>query len=328
MVACSCRRCPPPVGSAPMSLPIGASRSTSVPAGTNLSAQMASKARAYLALTKPRIIELLLVTTLPTMFVARRGIPSVSLMALTMVGGALAAGGANAFNMVLDRDIDKLMHRTQNRPLVTGEMTPVRATIFASLLEVGAFLELWRTVNLISAVLAVSATAFYVVVYTILLKRTSSQNIVIGGAAGAVPVLVGWTAVTGHLSWAPIVLFLVIFIWTPPHFWSLAIRYREDYAAANVPMLPVVATFKRTARQIVLYSVLLVACTLFFAAVGHMGPLYIAAAVLLGAGFIVMAIRLQRQTSERAAMAMFRYSITYLTLLFAAMAADVVIRHP
>jgi protoheme IX farnesyltransferase len=299
-----------------------------VPGTTQLSTQLASKARAYLALTKPRIIELLLVTTLPTMFVARRGIPSVSLMALTMVGGALAAGGANAFNMVLDRDIDRLMHRTQKRPLVTGELTPGRATVFATLLEVGAFLELWRTVNLLSAVLAISATAFYVVVYTILLKRTSSQNIVIGGAAGAVPVLVGWSAVTDHLGWAPIVLFAVIFIWTPPHFWSLAIRYRDDYAAAHVPMLPVVATFKRTARQIVLYSVLLVACTLFFAAVGHMGPVYIVAAALLGAGFVAMAIRLQRQTSERAAMAMFRYSITYLTLLFAAMAADVVIRHP
>ena len=281
-----------------------------------------------MALTKPRIIELLLVTTLPTMFVARRGVPSVSLMALTMVGGALAAGGANAFNMVLDRDIDRVMHRTRNRPLVTGELTPGRATAFATLLEIGAFVELWRTVNLLSAVLAISATAFYVLVYTILLKRTSSQNIVIGGAAGAVPVLVGWAAVTGRLTWAPVVLFLVIFIWTPPHFWSLAIRYREDYAAANVPMLPVVATFKRTARQILLYSVLLVACTLFFAAVGHMGVFYVVAAALLGVGFVAMAVRLQRQTTERAAMAMFRYSITYLTLLFAAMAADVVIRHP
>jgi heme o synthase len=311
-----------------MTLPIGASGPSAAPSSTQMSVQLTAKARAYLALTKPRIIELLLVTTLPTMFVARRGIPSVSLMALTMVGGALAAGGANAFNMVLDRDIDRMMHRTQKRPLVTGELRPVQATVFATLLEVGAFVELWRTVNLLSAVLAVSATAFYVVVYTLLLKRTSSQNIVIGGAAGAVPVLVGWAAVTDHLTWAPVVLFAVIFIWTPPHFWSLAIRYREDYAAANVPMLPVVATFKRTARQIVVYSVLLVACTLFFAAVGHMGPLYDVAAALLGVGFVGMALRLQRQTTERAAMAMFRYSITYLTLLFAAMAADVVIRHP
>ncbi|MGO9344557.1 MAG: heme o synthase [Acidimicrobiales bacterium] len=312
-----------------MTLPVGASRSSSALHPTSqLPAQLGLKARSYLALTKPRIIELLLVTTLPTMFVARRGVPSVTLMALTMIGGALAAGGANALNMVLDRDIDRLMKRTQNRPLVTGELTPVAATVFAITLEVGAFLELWLTVNMLSAILAVSATAFYVFVYTILLKRTSSQNIVIGGAAGAVPVLVGWTAVTGRLAWAPVVLFAVIFIWTPPHFWSLAIRYREDYAAAHVPMLPVVATFKRTARQIVFYSVLLVACTLFFAVVGHMGIFYDVSAALLGAGFLLMAVRLQRQTSEKAAMAMFRYSITYLTLLFAAMAADVVIRHP
>jgi protoheme IX farnesyltransferase len=312
-----------------MTLPVGASRSSAALNPTSqLPAQLGLKARSYLALTKPRIIELLLVTTLPTMFVARRGVPSVTLMALTMIGGALAAGGANAFNMVLDRDIDRLMKRTQNRPLVTGELTPVAATVFAAVLEVGAFFELWLTVNMLSAILAVSATAFYVFVYTILLKRTSSQNIVIGGAAGAVPVLVGWTAVTGRLAWAPVVLFAVIFIWTPPHFWSLAIRYREDYATANVPMLPVVATFKRTARQILFYSVLLVACTLVFAEVGHMGIFYEVSAALLGAGFLLMALRLLRQTSEKAAMAMFRYSITYLTLLFAAMAADVVIRHP
>ncbi len=311
-----------------MTVPLGASRPSALSPASQLQASLRLKVPSYVALTKPRIIELLLVTTLPTMFVARRGIPSVTLMALTMIGGALAAGGANALNMVLDRDIDRLMKRTQNRPLVTGEVTPVAATVFAIVLEVGAFLELWLTVNMISAILAVSATAFYILVYTILLKRTSSQNIVIGGAAGAVPVLVGWTAVTGKLAWAPVVLFAVIFIWTPPHFWSLAIRYRDDYAAAHVPMLPVVATFKRTARQIVLYSVLLVACTLFFAEVGHMGLFYVASAVALGAGFVFMAIRLQRLTTERAAMAMFRYSITYLTLLFAAMAADVVIRHP
>jgi len=311
-----------------MSEPLAASGSAAQLSSAAGLARLGTKARAYLALTKPRIIELLLVTTLPTMFVARRGVPSVSLMALTMVGGALAAGGANAFNMVLDRDIDRVMHRTQNRPLVTGEVTALGATIFATALEIGAFLELWRTVNLISAVLAVSATAFYVLVYTIILKRISSQNIVIGGAAGAVPVLVGWTAVTGRLTWAPVVLFAVIFIWTPPHFWALAIRYRDDYAAAHVPMLPVVATLERTARQIVLYSVLLVALTLFFAAVGHMGVLYVVAAAVLGIGFLVSAVRLKREATERAAMAMFRYSITYLTLLFAAMAADVVIRHP
>ena len=207
---------------------------------------------AYIALTKPRIIELLLVTTLPTMVVAKRGLPSIWLMLATVTGGALAAGGANAINMVLDRDIDRLMNRTKKRPLVTGAMTPRAALIFALTLEVSAFAELWGAVNLLSATLAVSATFFYVFVYTLWLKRRSTQNIVIGGAAGAVPVLVGWAAVTNRLSWAPVVLFAIIFVWTPPHFWSLAVRYREDYAAADVPMLPVVASMKRTTREIVL----------------------------------------------------------------------------
>jgi protoheme IX farnesyltransferase len=284
------------------------------------------RARSYLALTKPRIIELLLVTTLPTMLVARRGVPSVRLMVLVLVGGSLAAGGANALNMVLDRDIDKLMHRTRHRPLVTGDVTPRAATVFAVALEVVAFAELWAWVNLLSAVLAVAATAFYIVVYTIWLKRTSSQNIVIGGAAGAVPVLVGWAAVTDSLGWAPVVLFAVIVIWTPPHFWALAIKYREDYAAAHVPMLPVVATLRRTAQQILFYTVLLVAVTVLFAVVGHMGPVYLVGALLLGALFIVFALRLRRDQTPRAAMALFRYSITYLTLLFVAMAGDILIR--
>jgi protoheme IX farnesyltransferase len=280
----------------------------------------------YVALTKPRIVELLLVTTLPTMFVAKRGVPSIGLMVATLAGGALAAGGANALNMVLDRDIDRMMHRTRNRPLVTGELTPGAALTFAIVLEVAAFVELWGAVNLLSAVLALSATAFYVVVYTLWLKRTSSQNIVIGGAAGAVPVLVGWSAVTDGLGWAPLVLFAVIFIWTPPHFWALAIRYREDYEAAHVPMLPVVATLRRTAGQILVYTVLLVAVTVLFAAVGHMGALYLAGAFVLGALFIVFALRLRQEQSERAAMALFRYSITYLSLLFVAMAGDVLVR--
>lgn len=286
------------------------------------------KVKPYVALTKPRIIELLLVTTVPTMFVAKRGIPSISLMALTVFGGALAAGGANAMNMVLDRDIDKVMHRTRNRPLVTGAVTVGAATALAVTMEMAAFLELWLTVNLLSALLAVAATAFYVLVYTMVLKRSSTQNIVIGGAAGAVPVLVGWAAVTGSLSWPPIVLFAIIFIWTPPHFWSLAIKYRDDYAAANVPMLPAVATLKRTARQIIVYSVLLVACSLLFAAVAHMGVFFTTTAVVLGLAFLAYAVNLQREATEKAAMAMFKYSITYLTLIFVAMAADVVIRHP
>jgi protoheme IX farnesyltransferase len=284
------------------------------------------RARSYVALTKPRIIELLLVTTLPTMLVARRGVPSIGLMLTTVLGGALAAGGANAMNMVLDRDIDKVMRRTRHRPLVTGEVTPRAATVFAVVLEVLAFAELWSLVNLLSAVLAVAATAFYILVYTLWLKRTSTQNIVIGGAAGAVPVLVGWAAVTDGLGWAPLVLFAVIVIWTPPHFWALAIRYREDYEAAHVPMLPVVATLRRTAGQILVYTVLLVAVTVLFAAVGHMGALYLAGAFVLGALFIVFALRLRQEQSERAAMALFRYSITYLSLLFVAMAGDVLLR--
>src|SRR3984957_2385992 len=199
-----------------------------------------SQVGAYVALTKPRIVELLLVTTLPTMIVARRGFPSIWLIVATLIGGTCAAGGANAINMYVDRDIDKVMHRTRNRPLVTGAMAPRNALIFAVVLEGIAFAELWAFVNLLSAVLAVSATLFYVFVYTLWLKRRSSQNIVIGGAAGAVPVLVGWAAVTDSLSWAPVVLFAIIFIWTPPHFWSLAVKYKEDYRAADVPMLPVV----------------------------------------------------------------------------------------
>jgi protoheme IX farnesyltransferase len=280
----------------------------------------------YVALTKPRIVELLLVTTLPTMFVARRGVPSVTLMLATLAGGALAAGGANALNMVLDRDIDRLMHRTRHRPLVTGAITPAAALVFALVLEVAAFVELWGAVNPLSAVLALSATAFYVFIYTLWLKRTSSQNIVIGGAAGAVPVLVGWSAVTDRLGWAPLVLFAIIFIWTPPHFWALAIKYRDDYAAAHVPMLPAVATLGRTARQILVYTVLLVAVTVLFSAVGHMGALYLAGALVLGALFLVHALRLQRAPTPASAMALFRYSITYLTLLFVAMAGDVLLR--
>jgi heme o synthase len=287
---------------------------------------------AYVALTKPRIIELLLVTTLPTMVVAKRGLPSLGLIAATLLGGALAAGGANAINMYVDRDIDRLMHRTRNRPLVTGSVTPRAALTFAVSLEVLAFFELWLLVNLLSAVLAVSATAFYVFVYTLWLKRRSAQNIVIGGAAGAVPVLVGWAAVTGTLSWTPLVLFAIIFIWTPPHFWALAVRYREDYEAAHVPMLPVVASMRRTTREIFVYTTLLVAVSLLFSAVAHMGPTYTVTAAVLGAGFLGLAGRLwMRAREDRAtaqdAMRLFKYSITYLTLLFVVMAGDILIRY-
>ncbi|MDP6493523.1 MAG: heme o synthase [Acidimicrobiales bacterium] len=279
----------------------------------------------YVALTKPRIIELLLVTTVPTMFVAEQGVPSVWLMVATVLGGILAAGGANAINMVVDRDIDALMERTRNRPLVTGVMSARNALVFSIVLEVVAFAWLFTFVNLLSALLAVSATLFYVFVYTRWLKRTSTQNIVIGGVAGAAPVLIGWSAVTNSLDWAPVVLFLVIFYWTPPHFWALAIRYRDDYANAEVPMLPVVAGLETTARRIILYTVVLVALTVVFAPVAGMGAIYLASALILGAVFGAFALAVRRDPSERTAMRLFTYSITYVTLLFGAIAVDVVV---
>jgi len=280
----------------------------------------------YVALTKPRIIELLLVTTVPTMVVAQRGLPSGWLVLATLVGGALAAGGANAFNMFIDRDIDRLMERTQQRPLATGAIAPGHALVFASLLEIAAAAELWVLVNPLSAILAVSATAFYVGVYSLWLKRRSTQNIVIGGAAGAVPVLVGWAAVTGGLTLAPIVLFALIVVWTPPHFWALAIRYREEYAAADVPMLPSVVSTADTCRQILVYTVLLWVTSLVFYAVGDMGNIYLGAAVVLGAVFMAQALKLRRVGTVRVAMRLFGWSISYITLLFGAMALDQLVR--
>jgi heme o synthase len=294
---------------------------------TTMHPSLRARAAGYVALTKPRIIELLLVTTVPTMVVAERGIPPVWLMVATVVGGTLAAGGANAINMYVDRDIDALMKRTQKRPLVTGLIQPSHALVFAISLEVVAFAWLWGFVNLISAVLAVTACLFYVFVYTLWLKRTSSRNIVIGGAAGAMPVLIGWTAVTGHLAWAPIVLFAVIFYWTPPHFWALAIRYKDDYAAADVPMLPAVASFHTTAVRILLYTLLLWALTVWFDAVGHLGVIYLTSAVVLGAVFTYQAVQVLRTESSKQAMRLFTYSITYVTLLFGAMVIDVLVRH-
>jgi protoheme IX farnesyltransferase len=282
----------------------------------------------YLALTKPRIIELLLITTVPTMIVARRGLPSIWLMVATVLGGALAAGGANAINMYVDRDIDRLMKRTQKRPLVTGVMSPTSALVFALALEVLAFAELWSAVNLLSAVLAISATLFYVFVYTLWLKRTSRQNIVIGGAAGAVPVLVGWSAVTDRLGLAPLILFAVIFVWTPPHFWALAVRYRDDYAAAEVPMMPVVSSLGATAWRILGYTLALWGASLAFAPVADMGVIYWTAAVVLGAVFVARSVALIRSPTPKQAMRLFGWSITYLTLLFVAMAADQLVRHP
>ncbi|MCU1495720.1 MAG: ctaB [Acidimicrobiaceae bacterium] len=286
------------------------------------------RVKAYVALTKPRIIELLLITTIPTMFVAARRLPSAGLVALTLAGGALAAGGANAMNMVYDRDIDAIMERTKHRPLVTGAISPRSALVFAISLELASFLLLWTTVNLLSAVLAVSATAFYVGVYTMWLKRSSSQNIVIGGAAGAVPVLVGWSSVTGHLALAPVVLFGIIFLWTPPHFWALAVRYREDYAAAHVPMLPAVADLSAVVKRIILYTVALWVLSAALAPVAHLGLVFFGITMVLGAAFFRQAWSLRRDPSPKRAMKVFGFSITYLTLLFLAMGITAVVRHP
>ncbi len=280
----------------------------------------------YVALTKPRIIELLLVTTVPTMIVAQRGLPSLWLMVVTVIGGTMAAGGANAINMYVDRDIDALMKRTKNRPLVTGVIEPRNALIFAIALEALAFVWLWALVNLLSAVLAVAACLFYVFVYTLWLKRRSASNIVIGGAAGAVPVLIGWSAVTNRLDWAPVLLFAIIVYWTPPHFWALAIRYKDDYSAADVPMLPVVQSFHKTAVRILVYTLLLWGLTLLFAPVAGMGAIYLVAAVLLGAVFAAMAVQLLRSEGKGTEMRLFSYSITYITLLFGAMAVDSLVR--
>jgi protoheme IX farnesyltransferase len=229
--------------------------------------------------------------------------------------------------MFVDRDIDAIMRRTRGRPLVTGVVSPAAALTFAVGLEVVAFAELWAAVNLLSAVLAVSATLFYVFVYTLWLKRTSKQNIVIGGAAGAVPVLVGWAAVRDTVGWAPVVLFALMFVWTPPHFWALAIRYRDDYRSVDVPMMPVVASFRKTAAQILAYTVLVAAVSLLFAWSAGMGPLYWVSAAVLGAVFCVMSYRLWRSPTETQAMKLFHWSITYVTLLFVAMAADQLIFH-
>ena len=274
---------------------------------------------------KLRVVELLLVTTVPTMVLAKQGWPSLQLMAVTLIGGTLAAGGANAINMYIDRDIDALMVRTQGRPLVTGDIRPQNALIFAVLLEIAAFAVLWSGANLLSALLALSATMFYVCIYSLWLKRTSKQNIVIGGAAGAVPVLVGWAAVQNSLGWAPVILFLVIFLWTPPHFWALAIRHSDDYRAAGVPMLPVVATMRETVRSMIVYSVILTATSLVLVPVANLGYIYGITALLFGTLFILGSIGLGRDPSESRSMRLFSFSITYVSVLFMALTVDVLV---
>ena len=281
---------------------------------------------AYVALTKPRIIELLLITTVPSMIVAAGGWPSPFLILWTLIGGTLAAGGANAINCYLDRDIDALMARTRKRPLPTHRIDPARALAFGVVLGIVSFVLLWGTVNLASAVLALAALLFYVFVYTMGMKRSTPQNIVIGGAAGAMPALVGWAAVTGTIELPALALFGIIFYWTPPHFWALAMRYEKEYARADVPMMPVVYGRAETTRHILLYSLMLFAMCLAFFSLAHMGVLFLAATLLLNGIFIGWAIKLWKNPSTRTAWGLFRFSIYYLGLLFLVAALDVLVR--
>jgi protoheme IX farnesyltransferase len=283
---------------------------------------------AYVALTKPRIIELLLVTTVPTMILAEGGLPDLWLVVLTLVGGALAAGSANAFNCYLDRDIDEVMNRTKRRPLVTGEVTPREALIFATAL--GAVSLVWFAwlVNPAAAWLTFGAIAIYVVGYTMILKRRTPQNIVWGGAAGCMPVLIGWSSVTGGVSWSAVLLFGVIFFWTPPHYWPLSMKFRKDYAAAGVPMLPVVEADTKVAKQMIAYTLAMIACSLLLVPVAGMTWVYAVVATALGAWFLWSNIALYRRAQDPSrgklrAMSVFHGSITYLSLLSVAVAVDV-----
>ncbi len=280
---------------------------------------------AYFQLTKPRIIVLLLITTVPAMLLAERGMPSPWLLLATLAGGAAAAGAANAINNYLDRDIDEVMRRTRRRPIPTHRIEPERALTFGYVLAAASFFFLATVVNVLAATLALSAIAFYVFVYTMWLKRTTTRNIVIGGAAGAVPALVGWAAVTGTVGPPALVLFAIVFVWTPPHFWALAMGYTGDYAAAGVPMLPVVRGERETRRQILLYSLVLFATSLVLVPVAHTGPVYLSTAVVLGGMFVNRALRLWRTSAPSEAPRLFRFSIAYLALLFAAVAVDSVL---
>ena len=284
--------------------------------------------RAYVALTKPRIVELLLITTVPAMVLAAKGFPPVALIVWTLVGGSLAAGSANAINCYIDRDIDVLMTRTRRRPLPAHEVEPANAVIFGVVLGVISFAILGYFVNLLAAFLALLAIAFYVVVYTMMLKRSTPQNIVIGGAAGALPPVIGWAAVTGRVEIPALLLFAVVFYWTPPHFWALALRITKDYAAARVPMLPVVSGVAETARQILLYTVLLVAVSLILWAVARMGAIYLVTAIVLGVVFLWQAVRLWREGTGVGAIRLYKFSITYLTVLFLAVAVDSLVLIP
>ncbi len=282
-----------------------------------------SRVRAYVGLTKPRIIELLLVTTVPAMVLADKGVPSPWLVLTVLFGGTLAAAGANTINCVCDRDIDEKMKRTHGRPLPLGLVTPEHALRFGIALEIFAFIWLWATTNLLAATLAVGATAFYVFIYTMWLKRSTPQNIVIGGAAGAVPPLVAWAAVTGGLTGTPLYLFAIVFFWTPPHFWSLSLLMKDEYARAGVPMLPVVRGEAETRRQILLYAILLWAVTQLPFCAGGLGAVYLVSSLVLGGLFIAGALVLYRRADRRSALRLYLFSLAYLALLFGAMVLDV-----
>ena len=287
---------------------------------------LGASARIYLKLTKPRIIELLLVTAVPPMLLAHGGFPGIGLVAAVVVGGTLAAGGANTINCWIDRDRDRLMDRTSSRPLPAGEVAPGRALVFGIVLNVVAFAILWPGANLLAACLTLSATLYYVFVYSIWLKPRTDQNIVIGGAAGAIPAMVGWAAVTGRIGSPAWALFAVVFLWTPAHFWALALKYRDDYERADVPMLPVRRGPEAAARQIAVYAALTVAATLVLPLLSDAGAFYAVAAAALGAVFVAAALRLVRDTSSPRAIRFFAFSNLYLTLVFAALAADVFLR--
>jgi len=280
----------------------------------------------YVALTKPRIIVLLLITAFASMLIAAPGRVSPWLILLTLVGGAMSAGSANAINQLLDRDIDALMTRTRRRPIPSGRVHPPFAFAFAVLLGTVAFVEMAALINLLAAVLSLAALLFYVFIYTVWLKRSTPQNIVIGGAAGAVPPLVGWAAATGRVDLTAVILFLIVFLWTPPHFWALALFRQDDYARASVPMLPVIAGAEAARKQILIYAVVLVASTVLLSPLGGMGWLYALSAVALGGAFVALAVRLWRERTRAAAVRVFGYSIIYLALLFAAMVVDRLLR--
>jgi heme o synthase len=282
--------------------------------------------KAYVALTKPRVIELLLITTVPVMILAANGIPNLWLVLATLIGGALSAGSANAFNCYIDRDIDRVMKRTQGRPLVTGELTDRQALAFAWVIGVASVLWLGLLTNWLAAGLSLAAILFYVFIYTLLLKRRTPQNIVWGGIAGCFPVVIGWAAVTNSLDWPALVLFGVVFLWTPPHYWPLSMRYRDDYQAANVPMLAVVRGRTVVGLQVILYAWATVVCSVILVPVANMGLVYAVVAVASGAWFIVESHRLYgraiRHETDVKPMRVFHSSITYLTLVFLAVGVD------